>query len=349
MRQRSISPTRTLLAGAALLTLAGTAAAQSQVTLYGRVDLGVQYSTTTLTSDERLVEQSNGGIAPSILGFKGSEDLGGGLAAFFNLESHIWADTGTAAGNFWRRQSNVGLKGDWGTITLGRQYSPALLQLAATEPRGFKEQLSGLYTFAYNQNPAGNPVNDIGVFIGNSASYTGSFGPVGISGLVAAGEGTGKTYSVGASYAGPVLLGLAYQQIESAIDGTESRLIGVGAGAPIGPVTLKGQWLRIRNEVASVRTSEVDSYGIGADYAWGGAHTANVTFYYAKDRENSDDKVKTLILSNDYALSKRTTVYAQVALADADEGASRLTSVIANGNFPDKKTTVVGVGIRHDF
>lgn len=235
MSARSYLPVRTLLAGAALTALAGTAAAQSTVTIYGRVDLGVQYSTKTAASDSSLVEQSNGGIRPSILGFKGTEDLGGGLSAFFNLEHHLFADTGGTTGRFWRRQANVGLKGSFGSVMAGRMYSPALLELLPTEPRAFKEQFSGLYTYALNQNPAGNPVNDIGVFLGNAVAYTNAFGPVSVSAAVAAGEGTGKTYSAGASYKGPVVVSAAYQRIDTAVDDDGTKMIGVGVGLPLGP------------------------------------------------------------------------------------------------------------------
>lgn len=79
------------LVSAALMVLAATAAqAQSSVTLYGRVDAGFQYSDKSRRADGRdggsVSELANGGIRPSIFGFKGSEDLGGGLKAFFNLE-----------------------------------------------------------------------------------------------------------------------------------------------------------------------------------------------------------------------------------------------------------------------
>lgn len=94
---------------------------------------------------------------------------------------------------------------------------------------------------------------------------------------------------------------------------------------------------------------KVDSIGVGADFAWNPTNTLNVSFYLAKDKENDADKTKTLIVSNDYAISKRTTLYAQLAFADADAGATARTSVIANGVWPDAKTTVFGVGISHNF
>lgn len=345
---------RSLIAAAALAAVAGAANAQSSVTLYGRVDAGFQYSNKTAADDERLVELLNGGIRPSIWGLKGTEDLGGGLNAFFNLEAHFDSGTGVGArtGQAFRRQANVGLKGDWGTVTLGRQYSPTLLETLATEPRAYKEQFSGLYTYALNQNPAGNPVNDIGIFIGNAVSYSNKFGPFSISGAVAAGEGTGKTYSAGASYTGPVIVTLGYQKIEVPTDEDDgTQFYSAGVGVPLGPFTIKGQWQHAEEDVLGARVAKVDVYGVGADFAWNAANTLNVSFYFGKDKDSpgENDETKTLIISNDYALSKRTTLYAQFAIADADVGATARTSVIANGVFPDEKTSVFGVGISHNF
>jgi hypothetical protein len=92
------------------------------VAVYGNVDLGelTQNHAPAVGSSTSI---ANGGISPSIWGFRGSEDLGGGLKANFNLEGHFAADTGAAGGNgttgaaaLFRRQSNVGLSSaDFGT------------------------------------------------------------------------------------------------------------------------------------------------------------------------------------------------------------------------------------------
>src|SRR6185369_4744815 len=98
----------TVLTVAALALLSGAASAQSSVTIYGNVDAGLlmqNHKGSGIASPQLY----NGGISPSILGFRGSEDLGGGLKANFNLESHFAVDTGVFAAPFFRRQSNVGL------------------------------------------------------------------------------------------------------------------------------------------------------------------------------------------------------------------------------------------------
>ncbi|NML15850.1 porin [Azohydromonas caseinilytica] len=366
MKQSILKPS---LIAAAILGAAPLVQAQSNVTLYGRVDLGVQHSTKTAADllspvdAGKLTELYNGGILPSIWGLRGTEDLGSGLSAFFNLESHFNADTGTSVNGLFRRQANVGLKGGWGAVALGRQYSPALLAHLGTDPRGFKEQFSMLYPYAFNQFQAGG-ANDLAVFLGNAISYTGSFGPVNVGVAYAFGEQTGSTsngstVSIGGSYTGPVTVSASYQQIKLNNGAGDTKQFGLGAAVPVGPVKIKALFMRNKGD-AGVLTAfsgratetEVDAWGVGADYAWG-ANTTTLAYYLAKDRNFSADKTKTLVLSNDYALSKRTTLYAQIAYADAEAGATNLTNIIATpglrGLVQNEKTAVFGVGVKHDF
>ena len=92
---------------------------------------------------------------------------------------------------------------------------------------------------------------------------------------------------------------------------------------------------------------------MGVDFAWNPTNTLNATYYYGKDKirraGNLEDKTSTLVLSNDYAISKRTTLYVQGAYADAKGAPSLRTGVIVNGAHPDAKTSMVGVGVSHNF
>ncbi len=104
---------KTLIALAVLGAAAGTAYAQSNVTIYGVVDTG--YVKTTGV-DTQMDENVN-----SRIGFKGVEDLGDGLKATFQLEKRMDVAKGTMKGVEWEGNSNVGLKhDDWGAIRLGR-------------------------------------------------------------------------------------------------------------------------------------------------------------------------------------------------------------------------------------
>jgi predicted porin len=110
---------------AALLGIGFGVSAQAQsVTIYGIMDVGVERLTNVNASGASLTRMPNlTGTVPSRLGFRGAEDLGGGLQALFTLESGIALKSGTLnnGGRMWGRAAHVGLAGPFGRITLGRQ------------------------------------------------------------------------------------------------------------------------------------------------------------------------------------------------------------------------------------
>lgn len=348
-----------LIALAALALVSGMASAQSSVTIYGIVDVGLLTQNHTADALGNDIGSSQAvasrGISPSIWGFKGTEDLGGGLKASFNLEADFSADTGAAIGPMFRRQSNVALSSaNWGTFTLGNQYSPAVLAFAATDPRGLRENFSGLYSWAYNSGAltaGNNGNNDVGVFLRNAVSYSNKFGPVGLAAAYSASEQNGAVYSLGATYTGPVSLSAAYQSTN--LPGTSDRqstMYSVGAGYTMGDFTGKINYLRGTNKNAAlVETSKVGVFGLGVDWKTASNNTVTAAIYSGKDKLNSADKTTTLILSDEYALSKRTTLYGQLAFAKAKAGATLMTTVVAGGTLANANTTLLNVGVRHSF
>ena len=133
---------RIALTFAALLAaVCGQAYAQSTVTIYGVVDAGVEYQKASAgasgpaTSTWSLV---NGTFAASRFGLRGSEDLGGGQKAFFQLEHGFNVNDGTVTGAaFWGRKAIVGLGGSWGELSLGRDYTPAFWVQFYTDVNAF--------------------------------------------------------------------------------------------------------------------------------------------------------------------------------------------------------------------
>jgi predicted porin len=368
---------RGVFLAATLGCAAGSALAQSSVTLYGTVDAGLQYQNRGADNAGSVTELHSGGISPSIWGLRGVEDLGGGLKATFNLEGHYSSDTGTLttgpgfSSELFRRQANVGLSGNWGAITLGRQYSPALLGTIGTEARGFKEQFSNLYGWAYNQlsapgNAMGagtNPGNDVGVFTANTLQYSNNVGPVWLGVAYSLGEAAGSfkkgnEISLGATYTGPVVVGLGYQSTaDSGTGETLSRLWSAGVAVPFGAFTGKLNYIGVTNNAPSgARVSDVKSIGAGLDYKWSASNTATLAGYYSKYESSAhDSSTKSIVLSNDYAFSKRTTLYAQLVYVDAgavgtaDPLESLKTSIVAGGTAAGAKTVLAGIGLKHAF
>jgi predicted porin len=117
-----------LLAGAALVTLTGTAHAQSSVTLYGLIDAGLTYTNSQISGTgsggHSNWQMTSGSVQYSRWGLRGAEDLGGGLKAIFTLESGFNVNNGQLSSNnrLFNRQAFVGLTSrEYGTLTLGRQ------------------------------------------------------------------------------------------------------------------------------------------------------------------------------------------------------------------------------------
>src|SRR5437763_14538390 len=106
-----------------LLALGGAAHAQSSVAIYGIVDAAIVGERGGATP---ITKVTSGAASASRIGFKGEEALGDGLSAYFTLETGSKIDTGEldASNTIFNRQALVGLKGHFGSVSLGRQYTP---------------------------------------------------------------------------------------------------------------------------------------------------------------------------------------------------------------------------------
>ena len=390
-----IHPTFTSLAAVGMLSsLATTAAmadvqigevANTQISMYGILDAGILYQDKVTTDGDRKLGVETSGRTPTILGFKGARILDNGWNAFFNLEAHFDLDTGMFHGSgdaaneaddgsgrtFFRRQANIGLSGDWGTAIIGRQYGPAILAHLATEPRGFKEQFSNTYAWAYSQlfttvnDAAGdagrNANNDVGFFFKNAVQYRHNLAGVDFGVLYSFGgqEGSaseGDVVSVGAAYTtGPLTLSASYQNMRD--QQTSEDLVtswATGAAYNIADWTLKVHFMNTENQNASGdEVLDVDALGIGADWKWNPKNVATVAYYINEDKAPANSvETRSLVLSNDYSLSESTILYAQMAYVDADDMgvvSQFATSVVANPAPVNEKTTLVNVGLNYAF
>ncbi|NUT63354.1 porin [Herbaspirillum sp. C9C3] len=176
---------------AATLLLAATplaALAQSSVTIYGVVDNALVYSSSQ--NGAHNVYMRSGNLSASKIGFKGSEDLGGGLQAFFQLENGFDADTGamSSANTLFNRQSFVGLSSkSAGALTIGRQYTPYYLYVGAI---GSTTVLTG----ATGAHPGDVDALDTSVRSSNAISYSSPvIGGAQVSALYGMGETAGST------------------------------------------------------------------------------------------------------------------------------------------------------------
>ena len=132
-----MSLTHTTLLSALLAGFATVAAAQSSVTVFGVADASLRQTSNSGAGTLRTL--ASGGNATSRIGFRGQEDLGGGLAASFHLESGLRIDTGTQTGTqFYDRRSTLSLSGkSWGELRLGRDQVPTHTAWLRADPFAF--------------------------------------------------------------------------------------------------------------------------------------------------------------------------------------------------------------------
>lgn len=291
-----------LIALAVLGTLAGTAAAQSSVTVYGKLDLGVGKAIGS--TDKTLLD-----AAGSRLGFRGQEDLGGGLAAIFQIEHRFDPAAGTAyaqganasaQGRFWNGRASVGLKSNLGTVQMGRLYTPSydLIQnqidpfggdtVAQLRDGGMKAD--GLYATRVN----------------SSLRYDITAGALSAGLMVSDSNVNGKVdrpMSLGAAYsAGPLYLGLGYEVTGDNVK-AKAKITTFGVRYNAGFATFSAGMSQGTNK------SDVDSSSslIGVAVPVG---AGEIRAGYA--RQKRDDKGTTLSklgLGYHHKLSARTKLY----------------------------------------
>lgn len=318
---------KSLLALAVLGAFAGAASAQSSVTIYGMLDLALAKQ---IGSEDKEVWDSPN----SRIGFRGQEDLGGGLSAVFDFQHRFLADDGTqAAARFWHAISMVGLKGSFGTVGLGRQYNGAWAVQNAIDPWG-DDTVAGLRDVGVRASIGGVSQTRLD----NSISYfSPNMGGFSVNGTIAEGtEGQpDRPYGFAATYAtGPLWLGVGYENPGNEDD----NLITLGAKYKIGAFGLAGGY-------ATGSTSDdedVDSFLLAATWTMG-AGELRVGYAQSKIDFNGggSDKFKKAGLGYHYSLSKRTKVYVDVARGNEPYALDNGGDISEENGY--------GVGIRHSF
>ncbi|WP_323119116.1 porin [Burkholderia alba] len=383
-----------LLALPAGALLATGAHAQSSVTLYGIVDAGIAYvhnvQDTAGANQSSLVKFSSGNLSGSRWGLKGTEDLGGGLAALFQLENGFNVGTGVAGQGQreFGRKAVVGLSSQaWGAVTLGRQYDPIvdLVQgLTADNNYGGVFATPGDLDNYDNSLRVSNSIKYVSPLIaGFQAEALYGFGGV------AGANGSGRTYSFAASYAaGPLSLGAGYfyanggnavtngvRTWTSSSDTLFNTVInqGFSSAKSIQIVRAAGQYvlgaatfgIAYSNTQygadtlsAFTQTAKFNNGSAFVDYQFTTALRAGVGYNYTSLTGSTSAHYNQVNLGADYALSKRTDLYALFGYQKASgrtlgangtvvNAAASIGSYGANSGTDTQELAIVG--IRHKF
>ncbi|WP_425452705.1 porin [Trinickia dinghuensis] len=337
--------------------------AQGSVTLFGIVDGGMLFLSKTQNASGsnggKLTGFTDSGQVPSQFGLTGTEDLGGGLTAEFKLESGIDIGNGgynDSNGNFFGREANVGLKGPFGEVKAGLQFSPFFNTLFDLDPRALSQFGSSLPIYL-------NYAAATGVFNANSLSYS-SPRIAGFQGsLMYALGGQAGNFAAGRQYSAS----LSYQwrglSIEAAFyDGNpggtvqtnppstlgfEGRM--VGAVYRYAKLTAKASYTNYKVAGSGVNN---DVYGGGLDYALTPDLDLDGGVWYTSNRNDRSTHALMGAFGASYFLSKATTLYAQVGAAD-NHGSSDLGLEVGDAptslHAPAGTTVGADIGIRHVF
>ena len=326
------------LIAVAALAVVSAASAQSSLNVYGVADM-VIHKDDVRGEPSKPTKMTNGGVSGSRLGFKGTEDLGGGLKANFLLEQGIDLTNGAAAG--FNRQAYVGLSGGFGEVKFGNVYTAYDDISGATNPV-FDSALSPTRVWAssgYVSNPGSN------IYYASP-----SFG--GVSGAVSYSLDGSKNevVSLHVKYEnGPIYVGFGYQDQEdfaaasASADDLADKFTRLNGSYDFGSFKLLAGYGKTNETVAADSTD----WSIGADVPL--ASNLVLSAGYASSKTDGAKRNSGVAVGAAYSLSKRTTVYGQVAFANADAAAGLRTSVVAGGTAADKNTRVLNVGIKHAF
>ncbi|CAN5805153.1 porin [soil metagenome] len=337
----------------ATLFLASTAYAQSNVQIYGIMDTTIRYSTNETVAGGSKVQLGDGHLTGSRLGFQGTEDLGGGLKAIYNLESGILPDTGAlgAGGGIFGRNSSVGLTGDFGSIKFGRMFNTGHDMIGSYEPMAVPNL--GLVGFQAQYTTTR---------FDNMIKYNGTFGDFSVGAGYAFGEAAGDTrngakYGVSLAYKnGPLRVGGAYQvrntvttYYGTTVPVSDSTLMTVGGTYDIGDAKLYLGYTDHKLDAANRKNRVVYT---GLKYAI----TPVINFIGQIDYDKLTTATKTgnrytssaMVL---YSLSKRTELYVEGDYTTLSGGWTTLasTSAFVTPFFGNDKRTGISLGVRHKF
>jgi predicted porin len=337
------------------------AVAQTNVTLYGVVDAAIESSDKGGSEGRRTFIQS-GDQSTSRLGFRGTEDLGNGLKAIFNLEAGINIDTGAADSALFQRRAVVGLEGGFGTVTLGREYSPIASVAAATDEFGqgfYGSNLSAFGTASPNPSTAAATSPRLTRRLANSVNYKSTvWSGFKLLAAYATGENTDTNApgsslrdlkSIGAEYAlGNLYVGGAYAETKRVNTGNDKEW-AVGAAYKfdqLGGLDVKGNYMAAD---AQGPNNKFTQWNLGAGYPFG---ASKVLVNYQRNELASGGKGSTWAVAYTYALSKRTNLYA--SYADGSNNAKGTFALNSSGNSvaaaaAGSDPSAFTVGVRHSF
>ncbi|MGF6531524.1 MULTISPECIES: porin [Paraburkholderia] len=367
------------LLAAALMSAGVIAHAQSSVTLFGRLDAGVEYMSgipsATGTGSTSRVKLESGDWGTSLWGMKGVEDLGGGLSAVFHLEGSFSTATGALGGpnNLFNRYALVGIQDNQvGTLTLGRELTLDGEDLWAYDPFAQSSWSSASLVRGRNWQASSNNINfDSQTFGGFAARVQYSLGNTTNFNDGATGNGgqlnnEGRSDAVELKYNNSLLqLRAVYDEVRNVNGGLGDTTNGVwgssreymaGGNVILGPFTLNAMYDGLRSSGVSgaptgIPTTANQEYG---GVTWHATPAAQlIAAVYHVNANNGAGNATMYTIGGSYNLSKRTLLDVQVATVRNSNNADFSLEANLPGNsdnpLPGHSQSGVYAGIEHSF
>jgi predicted porin len=336
--------------------------AQTNVTIYGIADAALVSESGGSAGHQTKI--TSGAASASRIGFRGTEDLGNGMSAFFTLETGVKLDTGEldAANTIFNRQAFVGIKTKAGAVALGRQYTPYHLTLTAVaDPFGTGYAGTSKNLF---------PDNGTNVRTSNTITYT-SPTVNGVHAELAYSAGEQTELSAGRQYGGALDLDRGNLRVRLAYNSKNTDVAATGVNHDLGRNVLLGanydfKWIKLYGAFEVDKGFNSATLG-NANNPYGGAKptpstdgreillgfsapvgpgTLMFSTQYKDDRTRFNQDAHEWGIGYLYALSKRTGVYAAYAHIDNKNGAGY---TVANNTESGTGNTGYNLGIRQTF
>jgi len=351
-----------LAASALMVSAAGPALAQSSVTIYGLMDVGLvrEFGAATGPATKVSSGMSNG----SRLGIKGVEPLGGGWDALFLLESGIQLDDGSIGqgGVVFGRQAYAGLRSPLGTLTVGRQYTPHFDTMVMVDPFGTGTAGDAKNLIPSSGDAATRMTNSIKLATAAWHGLTGEL--VYAPGETGASNSAGRQFGGAVAYlAGPLTLRLGYHYRNSdtpALQRSSARNTLLAATYQFAHMKAHLAWGIDKGVGSSILRNAGNPYGYAStpvhsedstDLLVGlsavrGAHTFMASFIRKDDKTARNQDAAQFAVGHRYALSLRTDTYAAVSHISNRRGASY---TVGHASDIGTASRVYSVGVRHLF
>ena len=341
------------LSASALLCAAAYSHAQTSVTVYGMLDVGVVRD-SGIPGGGSVLKLSSGVFNGSRLGFRGKEELGGGLSAIFTAEMGFQADTGQQGqgGLAFGRQVFVGLSSkQYGDLKLGRQYSAIDQVVGNADPfgAGGAGRDASLLAARFVNGSKGyynNRINNSVMYV--SPVINGFSGDAGYGFGESAGNSRAGRY-IGGSFGyaqGPLYARLASQDIENASGTGSVRNTVFGASYNFGPATSYFAYAWGSAREAGVQQTRDNDLLLGVAVPVGSSGRILASYVAKRDKLPAKNNANLVAIGYIHELSKRTSLYASMGRISNKNGAGYSVNTSIDVG-PGTRST--DFGIRHWF